>query len=151
MPQSHLYQSRTIQCVRDCVSIRLYTCANVCSRFVIAGTAGVDDIEFSVAAAAPRRLLWAEEKQRPDIGLELGSGDGAPSYITCRSRLRPATFLALSRVIEEKQSPPRSSEQRVAMSSIFESGKERAEGKMWPRGEWRRRFLHRAGMIGRSR
>jgi hypothetical protein len=37
--------------------------------------------------------------QRPDIGLELGSGDGAPSYIICRSRLRPATFLALSRVI----------------------------------------------------
>jgi hypothetical protein len=66
------------------------------------GTAGVDDIEVSVAAAAPRRLLWAEEKQRPDIGLELGSGDGAPSYIICRSRLRPATFLAPIPLNEQK-------------------------------------------------
>jgi hypothetical protein len=122
--------------------------ANMCSRFVIAGTAGVDDIEVSVAAAARRRLLWAVEKQRPDIGLELGSGDGAPSYIICRSRLRPATFLALSRVIEKKQAPPRSSEQCVVMSSIFESGKERANGKVWPRGGGARRFFYRARLIG---
>ena len=95
--------------MRDGVIMHSCTHANVCSRFVIAGTAGVDGIEVSVAAAAPRGLLWTEEKQRPDIGLELGSGDGAPSYIICRSRLGPATFLALSRVIEEKQSSPRSS------------------------------------------
>jgi hypothetical protein len=102
MPQSRLYQSRTIQCVRGCVAIHLCTCTNVCSQFVIAGTAGVDDIEVGVAAAAPRRLLWAEEKQRPDFRLELGSGDGAPSYIICRSRLRPATFLAPIPLNEQK-------------------------------------------------
>jgi len=37
--------------------------------------------------------------QRPDTGLELGSGDAAPSYKSCRSQLYPATFLAVSRVI----------------------------------------------------
>jgi hypothetical protein len=35
-----------------------------------------------------------------------GSGDGAPSYTSCRSRLRPATFLAVSRVIEKKCATP---------------------------------------------
>ena len=40
------------------------------------------------------------EIQRPDIGLEFGSGDGAPSYKIC-SRLRPAMFLAVSRVIDK--------------------------------------------------
>jgi hypothetical protein len=39
--------------------------------------------------------------QRPDIRLEFGSGDGAPSYKICRSRLRPAMFLAVSRVIDK--------------------------------------------------
>jgi hypothetical protein len=38
--------------------------------------------------------------QRPDTRLDRGSGDGAPSYKSCRSRLRPATFLAVSRVID---------------------------------------------------
>ena len=38
--------------------------------------------------------------QRPDTGLELGSGDAAPSYKSCRSQLYPATFLTVSRVIE---------------------------------------------------
>ena len=38
--------------------------------------------------------------QRPDTGLELGSGDAAPSYKSCRSQLYPATFLAMSRVID---------------------------------------------------
>jgi hypothetical protein len=33
--------------------------------------------------------------------LEFGSGDGAPSYKICTSRLRPAMFLAVSRVIEK--------------------------------------------------
>ena len=37
--------------------------------------------------------------QRPDTGLELGSGDAAPSYKSCRSQLYPATFLAVSRAI----------------------------------------------------
>ncbi len=47
--------------------------------------------------------LWREEKQRPDTRLDRGSGDGAPSYKSCRSRLCPARFLALSRAIEEKR------------------------------------------------
>jgi hypothetical protein len=43
-----------------------------------------------------------EKKQRPDTRRGLGSGDGAPSYRSCRSRLRPAISLAVSRVIEKK-------------------------------------------------
>jgi hypothetical protein len=38
--------------------------------------------------------------QPPDTRLDRGSGNGAPSYKSCRSRLRPATFLAVFRVIE---------------------------------------------------
>ena len=37
--------------------------------------------------------------QRPDTRLDRGSGDGAPSYNSCRSRLCPAMFLALPRII----------------------------------------------------
>ena len=45
-----------------------------------------------------------EKIQRPDTGLELGSGEAAPSYKSCRSQLYPATFLAVSRVIEKIKS-----------------------------------------------
>ena len=45
--------------------------------------------------------------QRPDTGLELRSGDAAPSYKSCRSQLYPATFLAVSRVIDFFPSPSR--------------------------------------------
>jgi hypothetical protein len=38
--------------------------------------------------------------QRPDTRLDRGSGHGAPSYKSCRSQLRPATFLAVFRVID---------------------------------------------------
>ena len=38
--------------------------------------------------------------QRSDTGLELGAGDAAPFYKSCRSQLYPATFLAVSRVID---------------------------------------------------
>jgi hypothetical protein len=44
----------------------------------------------------------SKKKQRPDTRLDRGSGDGAPSYRSCRSRLRPAIFLAMSRVIGKK-------------------------------------------------
>jgi hypothetical protein len=57
-----------------------------------------------VEIPARRRLndrLVIDKIQRPDKGLEIGSGDGAPSYIFSRSRLRPATFLAVSRVIDK--------------------------------------------------
>ena len=42
--------------------------------------------------------LVIDKIQRPDKGPEIGSEDGTPSYIFCRSRLCPATFLAVSRV-----------------------------------------------------
>ncbi len=45
-----------------------------------------------------------QKKQRPDTRLARGSGDGAPSYNSCRSRLCPATFLAVCRDIEKKNS-----------------------------------------------
>jgi hypothetical protein len=55
----------------------------------------------SIARMLRPGLLHAHQTvllQRADVSLEPGSGDGAPSYKSC-SRLRPATFLAVSRVI----------------------------------------------------
>ncbi len=56
----------------------------------------------------------AEKKQRPDTRLDRGSGDGAPSYKSCRSRLCPATFLAVSRDIEKKLTFPPSTSARTS-------------------------------------
>jgi hypothetical protein len=56
--------------------------------------------------ATCHRLRPVKKRQRPDKWLDRGSGDGAPSYTSCRSRLRPATFLAVSRVIEKKCATP---------------------------------------------